>query len=340
MTSLLQNTDPTTKKFGDTLFDKYIKYAISGGVTFHKPDINESKANFRIKGNEVWYALGHVRNVSNVAPSIEKFQPYTGIEDFYNRCRVGVGESQIERRPNSRVVESLIYAGAFDSFGTKEEVMKDYYRISGKVEKQKLARIKSNIKDYIIPCPNLSFENETLEIGQITGKIKPFKSYSEPDGIYESLVPLHYDNCIKYVDLPELTPKALVAMETEVLGIFFSENFAIKCRDLAAKHNVYGLRSAKHQPEKTRIKVLGLIEKIGEYTSKAGNNYLKVLITDGLWNYSFACFGGAVHTFKNSFKVGDVGIFPLKNRGYGDENPNDRFFDDNGEFKLIECKDV
>jgi DNA polymerase III alpha subunit len=52
------------------------------------------------------------------------------MQDFYDRVKTeSVSESgkRIVRRVNKKVVESLIAAGAFDSFGTRNEMMAGYY---------------------------------------------------------------------------------------------------------------------------------------------------------------------------------------------------------------------
>jgi DNA polymerase III alpha subunit len=121
-----------------------------------------------------------------------------------------------------------------------------------------------------------------------------------------------------------------------MLGVLFSENLAIKCRDIAQEFGVFTLRTAMHQQEKRYIKVLGKIEKINEYTSKNGNNYLKVKITDGLWDYSFSVWSNSIADFMFQYKEGDIAIIPLQNRGEEDDRPNDRSFNSRGQGKIIE----
>ena len=112
-----------------------------------------------------------MKNVASAAPVIISFQPFTSMEDFYNRVKLGSKEEVVVkpdieeecvganeetarapeqaeemekivlgdvakksrkasvRRPNKKVVESLISAGAFDCFGTRNEMMAEYYRL-------------------------------------------------------------------------------------------------------------------------------------------------------------------------------------------------------------------
>jgi DNA polymerase III alpha subunit len=74
-----------------------------------------------------------------MAPVVEKFQPFVSVADFHERVKSEsindeTGKKSF-RRPNKKVVQSLIESGAFDSFGTRNEVMTEYYRLrDGKKE--------------------------------------------------------------------------------------------------------------------------------------------------------------------------------------------------------------
>ena len=95
------------------------------------PDISTSKSQFTIEGDAIRFSLKHVKNVASQAPVIESFQPIVSVEDFHERVKVetvGKTGKKSSRRPNKKVVESLVAAGAFDRFGTRNEVMAEYYR--------------------------------------------------------------------------------------------------------------------------------------------------------------------------------------------------------------------
>ena len=77
------------------------------------PDINRSKAIFWVEGNGLRIGLGALRGVGQEAISaVIKERNENGLfkdfSDFVSRCSKYV---------NKRIVESLIYAGAFDCFG-------------------------------------------------------------------------------------------------------------------------------------------------------------------------------------------------------------------------------
>ncbi|MBU0675186.1 MAG: DNA polymerase III subunit alpha [Proteobacteria bacterium] len=80
------------------------------------PDINESDQDFTVINERIRFGLAAVKNVGGAALDsvIEERKengPYQSMEDFCNRVD--------SRRVNRRVIESLIKAGVFDSFGHK-----------------------------------------------------------------------------------------------------------------------------------------------------------------------------------------------------------------------------
>jgi DNA-directed DNA polymerase III PolC len=147
MCSLLNNTEHNKKKHGESrLLVSYINYIRANGVAVLPPDINKSGEEFRVENGAIRFGLGHIKNVSGQAGVIQQYQPIESIEDFYARVRVmpekrveevtdaespdlfgGTHTASTGRRPNIRQVESLIAAGAFDSFGKRNDVIAAYY---------------------------------------------------------------------------------------------------------------------------------------------------------------------------------------------------------------------
>ncbi|MCK9154572.1 MAG: hypothetical protein M0P12_00510 [Paludibacteraceae bacterium] len=343
MTALLQNSDPKKEKFGTTIFDKYVKFAIDKGMIVHKPSINESRVEFRLEGNDLWYALGHVKNVSNSAGAIVKNQPYASLEDFYDRCTVEIGTEGKTRRPNTRVVESLIYAGAFDCFGDREVVFKHFYELTDRVEKWKLPKAHPYLKSGIEHMESIQdgMEISSSNLSKNLCKIRKAKSVVIGQEI-ESVRVLNFDSKPKYIDLPALDQKTLDDMEKEMLSVRFSDNIYARYRQQTRE--VKGLCSyttAKLETEKTRIKVLGEIMGIKEINFKSGNQGLRVYISDGNKEMNFLVFSSAVMLFKDRFIEGDIAVLPLRNFGQDSEDKTFRFYDDReGGFVLKRKEDA
>ena len=92
---------------------KYILYMKEKNIAVLPPDINKSKEIFWVEGNGLRIGLGALRGVGQdaIAAVIKERNEngeFKDFADFVVRCAKYV---------NKRIVESLIYAGAFDSFG-------------------------------------------------------------------------------------------------------------------------------------------------------------------------------------------------------------------------------
>src|SRR5580700_10590484 len=84
------------------------------GITVLPPDVNASDATFTPVGNDIRFGLAAIRNVgTNVVDAIVETRTskgaFTSFADFLRKVPVNVC--------NKRVIESLVKAGAFDSFG-------------------------------------------------------------------------------------------------------------------------------------------------------------------------------------------------------------------------------
>ena len=92
---------------------KYIMYMKEKNIDVLPPDINQSKTIFWVEGNGLRIGLGALRGVGQdaieaVIKEREENGRFKDFADFISRCTKYV---------NKRIVESLIYAGAFDCFG-------------------------------------------------------------------------------------------------------------------------------------------------------------------------------------------------------------------------------
>ena len=147
---------------------KYIMYMKEKNIAVLPPDINKSKAIFWVEGNGLRIGLGALRGVGQDAiEAVMKERDKNGLfkdfSDFMMRCAKLI---------NRRIVESLIYAGAFDSFGyTRSQFASVYDEVYSRVnamDKQKAGAQISLFGDIIeeqaleIAYPNIP-EYETME---------------------------------------------------------------------------------------------------------------------------------------------------------------------------------
>ncbi|MBQ8725516.1 MAG: DNA polymerase III subunit alpha [Clostridia bacterium] len=92
----------------------YLSYAKEEGIEVLPPDINQSVGFFSVKNDKIRYGLAAIKGIGlsaidSIVNERTAHGPYTSFENFISRC-----ESKVL---NKRLVENLIYAGAFDQFG-------------------------------------------------------------------------------------------------------------------------------------------------------------------------------------------------------------------------------
>ncbi len=161
---------------------KYIMYMKEKNIEVLPPDINKSKEIFWVEDNGIRIGLGALRGVGQDAiAAVMKERTENGLfkdfADFVTRCCKYV---------NKRIVESLIYAGAFDCFGYNRAQVAAVYedalsRVNG-MEKQKMGAQISLFGDII--------EEENIEI--------------------------------KYPNIPEYEVMEKLSKEKSVLGVYVS----------------------------------------------------------------------------------------------------------------------
>ena len=216
---------------------QYIEDAKRFGVRLLVPDINESTAYFTVTpDNNIRYGLLALKNVgSSFASAIvaqRQDNPFSGFADFLIRM------SEIDS--NKKQIESLIKAGAFDSFGTTRSTLLASYE-----EMLELLAKKSR--------------------ADVDGQMDMFSSDSEVNADY------------KYKDLPELEEHVKLKFEKEVSGLYLSSHPLDRYRDLirdAGSTPIGDLTDTDSDTEKpcdhTRVTVSGMITGLSKKDSRNG----------------------------------------------------------------------
>jgi DNA-directed DNA polymerase III PolC len=104
-----------TSEMGDT--DKIVKYieeCRAMGLTVSPPDVNVSAVQFSVAGDTIRFGLAAIKNVGEAA--MESILATRAAEGAFNTLDDFCGRVDL-RLVNRRVIESLIKAGAFDTFG-------------------------------------------------------------------------------------------------------------------------------------------------------------------------------------------------------------------------------
>jgi len=144
----------------------YIREARRKGIKVLPPDVNESDMGFRVTENGIRFGLAAVKNVgesaiSEIIKARERGGKFKSIQDFCKRVNLKV--------VNSRVMESLIKAGAFDSMpGSRAQKLKLLPRLLSSADEDKL--FQRSIFDIEMPeVPEPSIEEVLAWEEEVTG---------------------------------------------------------------------------------------------------------------------------------------------------------------------------
>lgn len=373
-TALINNTKLGKKKHGsDNILVDYVNYARRREIAVLGPDVNMSGDEFRIEDNSIRFALGHVKGVATAAKLIETFQPFTGIQDFYDRVKVedtgddedvpepGNGEASVPeepevsevvkpvkkgsaRRPNRKVVENLIAAGAFDRFGTRNEIAMAYWRLRRKPSRkdrltQKIVDAEEKAKEAalgLVAAQQSGVEKEIKKATKLLSKAeekidKAKQAVIEDDKVDEVIADTEDGEEVvkKDKDSPPLdrSEDEWYKAETEVLGTCLSRPVLYKQYEEMIRKEGWYLISEIDQSKK-KVMVFGEIIEVRQHISKAGNSMHIVKLSDGIDTMSFFVFQGGWEFFKDNFRTGYIGAISMAK--FDDSDNGSRFFDDRG----------
>lgn len=161
---------------------KYVLYLKEKGLKVFPPDINRSKTVFSVENDGVRFGLSALKGTGQAAVDLviqerNEHGPFEDFPDFISRCAAIV---------NKRMIEGLIYAGAFDSMGVhRSQIILVYdglYQRASSIAKQKSSAQMSLFGDII--------EEEKLSV--------------------------------EYPDVPEYELNEKLSKEKEVLGVYVS----------------------------------------------------------------------------------------------------------------------
>lgn len=103
-TALLNHTKEDIK------LDQYRQEISKAGIKVLPADINKSKEDFIIEGENIRYGLKKLKGIGSGSEAVVKRQPYQSIEDFL------LYALSHKKEINKRVILALIKSGAFDNF--------------------------------------------------------------------------------------------------------------------------------------------------------------------------------------------------------------------------------
>ncbi|AST58346.1 DNA polymerase III subunit alpha [Thermoanaerobacterium thermosaccharolyticum] len=161
----------------------YVQVLKKMGIQVLPPDINESYSHFSVVNGKIRFGLAAVKNVGlnatlEIVEDRKKNGRYISIVDFFER----IDDMQL----NKKAVESLIKAGAFDSFGVyRSQLLAVYEDIMDSIHKNRERNIKGQ----------MSLFGSEIERNEV--------NYSLPD-------------------IKEFSQDMILSMEKETMGLYIS----------------------------------------------------------------------------------------------------------------------
>jgi DNA polymerase-3 subunit alpha len=120
MCALFNFTDRNKEdRAGNSIIARYVRYCKQRGIKVLPPSVMESgiKFSLTVDGNIRW-GLGDIKSVGVAADEIALKQPFVSLDDFLSKVE--------KRKVNKAKVLALIKAGAFDCFGKRADLIKEY----------------------------------------------------------------------------------------------------------------------------------------------------------------------------------------------------------------------
>ncbi|MDS1030731.1 DNA polymerase III subunit alpha [Bacillota bacterium LX-D] len=235
MTALLSSVMGNTDKI--TL---YIEECRRIGIEVLPPDVNYSLVDFTATQGKIRFGLAAVKNVGNGAINAileaRKKGTFKSLDDFCQRVDL--------RQVNRRVLESLIKAGACNSFGT--------YR------------------SRLLTMLDQAIENgQRIQEDQRNGQISLF-----------DLGNIGLTQVIPEPDLPECSQREILAMEKEMLGFYLSGHPLDEYKAILPRLNRHSIESLAELDEGASVKLAGIITNIKRSVTKRGETMAYFTLED------------------------------------------------------------
>ncbi len=223
----------------------YIADCQKNGVPVLPPDINKSEVRFSVENGQIRFGLLAIKNVGEqFLKSIinaRKDRPFTSFADFLERMH--------SRDLNRKMVESLICAGAFDSFGVPRNVL-------------------------LAVCDNALENLSRIQHQAIDGQMDLFSSNGT-----QMLT-------IQYPTLPPLSEEDRLKMEKEVLGVYTTGHPLYAYSEQAKALNVTSLSAFGDEENTTTlteggaVRVLAMVIGTKSIRTKSGEKMCFLQLED------------------------------------------------------------
>ncbi|NDE88427.1 MAG: DNA polymerase III subunit alpha, partial [Micrococcales bacterium] len=265
MAALLTSVKSSRDKLG-----VYLSEARRAGIRVLPPDVNDSIADFQAVGKDIRFGLEAIRNVGlGVVEEIVATRKAKGRFESFQDFVAKVPASVCTRK----VIESLIKAGAFDSF---EVTRRALFEVHEEIIEAELRNKKQ----------------------EASGEMDLFGDFEEEH------------TATKIANLAEWPQRQLLSLEREMLGLYISDHPLRGAEDrirLAATESIASFNARSNFEDTEPVTLAGLITAVEVKTARAsGNIYANVTIEDLDSEVTMMIFSKTYQQFAEILKVDSI----------------------------------
>ena len=262
----------------------YLTYARSEGIEVLPADINNSTTFFKVENGKIRFGLSAIRGIGGsvcdaIVEERKKNGPFKDLGDFLSRT--------MDCMVNKRVIEGLIYSGAFDCFGkTRSQLAAVYESALVCIAKDRKSRLTGQFSMFgDILAQEESIKIEYPELQEYDHKFK-LKKEKEAVGIYMSGHPLEpYIDLLQTFNFNSSMIKFLNTEEAE--GEDLEDEFAMVDENGDVHDNMH-------------VHTGGVIVEVRKMFTKNGNKPMAILkIEDLLGSYDVMMFNKFYEQYKD-----------------------------------------
>ncbi len=241
LTSLMDKTDKLAT---------YIEECRRLGIEVLPPDINESRLDFTVVKGNIRFGLAAVKNVG-LAPATQVVEerdqngPYRSLPDFCERVSI-----------NSRMLESLIQAGAFDSMAMHRAQMMAIY-------------------------PKCIQMSEAVRREKECGLMNLFDGFCEEQQSEKELFP-------EVADIKPYPREIMLKLEKDMIGLFLTGHILEGYTSYWRDYKICSINDLSELKDRAKASIAGMISHVKIKSNKQGQRFAQFDIED--LNGKIHCF--------------------------------------------------
>ena len=251
---------------------KICKELSSFGIKLLSPDLAKSNMDFSIEGKNIRFGLNSIKGVSE--KSLQSLKDFRS-SDTPTKYDIFLAAKQAGL--NIGVLSALIQAGALQSKGSNRSLMvleAQAFNLLTEREKRNFILLGEKYEYKLLNCISDAKKGELVgDDGKLLMKESRFKTFKKKYDVYKSI----YDKNKPYETF------ANWYFETELLGYSHSANLKTCFND--SYNSLLDSRDLKIMESDEKGKFIGVVDDCIKRTSRNGNKYMKLSISDEFGKY-------------------------------------------------------